>query len=428
MDTPEELNIIEHTTPPPITPQPVEEAPASSEGEGNVSDATSEAPEAGETFDLRDFFFDEDEAAASSAASAAAASSTASTTDSPPASTRARRRRRRRDTFVLVDELPEGVDFDEPVEVEKLTRIGRFLNFVVSFTLVVFLVVALLVIGNAAMTVVAVFNFPMPEKIYVSITDLDQPVAKLDLTVQMPETFYTRFLSFEKDRMTPLIVDVYLPPPDRHFDRVEELTDDDKVCTLFYDDSSSKEMSKISFNSLVSNEIKVEGVQLKLNPRFDAGRLGLLLEDKKHPQRPKMYVVRPNLELMVKPILIPFSIGIQQPYTGMLDVEAGPSLQSEIMSQFNFNPSEIHFSTADDGSSVHVSLAQPLPKCLMGTGMHIEAALPPLNLQVSAYEFPFEKKSERFSFEALSKISQPLAKVPLAQKWRHLITNDFFSL
>lgn len=419
MDAEEEFNKQppqsnqENATSPPPT-EPLHDSGA----EDSTSDIISEEPEVGDTFDLHELFDPEDQGSFASTAEAAAAEPASSVAEGSTAATsvRKRKRRRRRDAYVLVEELPEGVDFDEPVEVQKPTRIGRVLNFIVNVSLVIYFIAAILVIGNAAMTVIAVFNFPMPQEIYVNVSDLDKDVARLDFRVEMPHSFYTRFLSFEKDRMKPMTVEVYLPLPNQQFISVNELTEHDKICTLLFDDSSSHKKSQLSFDSSASNSIAVDGIELKLNPKFDAARLGLLLEDKKHPQRPKLFIIKPDLDLLVRPLMIPFTIPIQQAYYGALDGDPPPipenyrgPTQAQVMTGFNFNPREVKFSTSADRKSVNIQVTQPLPKCLMGLAMHVEATIPPLDLDI--YEFSLKNKLDKFSYETILKGAKKLATV-----------------
>ena len=372
------------------------------------SDATSEPPAAGEFFDLRDFFFDEAEEQ-----NAAEASST----EAP----RTRRRRRRRDTFVLVEDLPEGVDFDEPVEVERMTRAGKIMNLLVSVAFLAFLIMTMVVLGNMAMTVMVVFYPPWPEAIEISAYNLDQPVAALDFNVKMPGNFYTRFLSFSKEAIEPLKVEIFLPLPKEGDSGNDQptLTEEDRVCTLFYDDSKPENSNKkIAFDGFKGAPITAEGVELKFNPIFDASRLGLLLEDKKHPQRPKRIYAKISVDILIRHLMMPITITYKD-FVRHLDLDQAPNLsdpktkmQADVMSSFNFLPREIQFSTSEDQRSVQVQLAQPLPNCLMGSGMKISASIPAMDFEV--YEFSFKDPKDRmkpFSFDAISKIYKHLADV-----------------
>ncbi len=373
---------------------------ALSDGEGMESDdAASETPEAGEFFDLRDFFFEDAEAEAEAENAGA----------SPSASRRARRRGRQRDTFVLVEDLPAGVDFDEPVEVEKMTRAGKITNFLVGVAFVLFLLAAMSVLGNATMTVMVALNPPQPESIEVKIYDLDKAEGKLDVKVKMPETFYTRFLSISKATDKPLKINVYLPLPNE-----ADLEDDQRICTLFYNDDENQPEKRILYDGAKKDPIVVKGIALRLNPNFHASRIGLLVEDRLHIQRPAKMVIKVEVDIQVLHIMMPFTISFTQPFE--FDLTKMPpaddplfKAQTQALNNFNFNPAEIKFSQSVDGNLVHVQLTQPLPNCLLGSGIKIEADIPSMDLEV--FEFNLPDRSASFTLDSIAKIYKPLALV-----------------
>jgi hypothetical protein len=389
------------------------------------SDTTSEPPASGEVFDLRDFFFDDAEAEEENA-------STADTTSAQTG--QVRRRRRRRDTFVLVEDLPEGIDFDEPIEVERMTKIGRLLNIIVFIAFGLLLFSALVVLSNMAMTVMVVFYPPWPEAISVKAYNFNERVALLDFEVSMPDRFYTKSLRISNDPMQPLQVDIYLPLPKDFEVEPAQLLEEDRICTLFYDhlkpaadhsnptaataaDSKTAHRSKqIYYDGSKKDPITAQGIQLKFNPNFDASRLGLLLEDKKHPQRPKRIYAKINVEILIRHFMMPITVGFNDYRYIDLDRSAATDdpkaeLQAKAMAAFNFNPKEIELSTSEDGQSIHIKLEQLLPNCLMGSGMKIEVDIPEMNLDV--FEFMLADRMAPFSFEAISQIYKPLAEVSI---------------
>ena len=193
-------------------------------------------------------------------------------------------------TTLDFEEIPDDIDIDEPIEVEKLSRFGRIMNVVILVTLIIFLLAVVAFIINAAFVVGAVFSANIQTRTFADVSALDQPKPMSTLQSSLKWLNFGRFISGRIDRGTPIKARVYLFNEGQDVDALDLR---DTIVEVEYEPADD-----IKFDFVRKLKIEMKGISMKFNPHFDAGRLSGFMEPRNGDEFHKGIRVKFTLDLV----------------------------------------------------------------------------------------------------------------------------------
>lgn len=281
-------------------------------------------------------------------------------------------------TTLDFEEIPDDIDIDEPIEIEKLSRIGQIMNVVVLVTTILFCLIVVGFVINAAFFIGAVFSLKFKTRSFADISGLDKNEADIKLTVL---TEATNFGGFIKGRLAkPVSADVYLIEAG-NFDGI--LKTKDAIMHVNYQPAKD-----IEFDFGERRLIEMEDMKMKLNPHFDASRLSGLMEARTNSRYPSKIIVRINALLDFKSFLVPFPFPINYNIEIPMHTidKVAENLKKDKLSKFDFNPQFVRFEPHAGSGNLVLNLRQPVPKFYGPATYEISIHVPKMELNVKQFD------------------------------------------
>ena len=291
-------------------------------------------------------------------------------------------------TTLDFEEIPDDIDIDEPIEIEKLSRFGKIMNVVILATLIVFLLTVVGFIVNAALVIGAVSSANIQFRTFADVSGLDNAEANVDVTIVTEATTFGRFIKGRIDRAENskgVQVRVFLVNSD---EVGENLGLKDAIMDITYLPTNDL---KFDFGS--RKLIEMKGISMKLNPHFDASRLSGFIEarngDEFHKRYPSKIVISLKALLEINSFWVPF------PFPVKLDNIEFPMDRIDKLAEelklaktknFDFMPKFIEFAPLVDREPMVLKVRQPIPKFYGPPAFEIAIHIPEMNLAVKQFE------------------------------------------